>query len=74
MKPKITVPAILALTPVAGLMLVQAIPAQSPPRRIEMTAKRFEFAPGEIALTRTRSAHLLANALYSDAPAMDLWR
>ena len=74
MKPKITVPAILASMLVARLMFVQATPVQSPPRRIEVTAKRFEFTPGEIALTRTRSAHLLANALYSDAPAMDLWR
>jgi hypothetical protein len=73
MKPKITVPAILASMLVAGLMFVQAIPAQSPPRRIEVTAKRFEFTPGEIALTRTRSGHSLANALYSAALAMELW-
>jgi hypothetical protein len=42
MKPKITVPAILASMLVAGLMFVQAAHVQSPPGRIEATAKRFD--------------------------------
>jgi len=41
--------------------------------RITVPAKRFEFTPGEIAFTRTRSAHSLATALNSAAFAMELW-
>ena len=47
MRPKIIGPAILASMLVVWLMFVQAAHSQSSPRRIEVTAKRFEFTPGE---------------------------
>ena len=37
---------------VAGMFPARAVMAQAVPRRIEITAKRFAFAPGEITLKR----------------------
>ena len=48
----------LHITAVAAAMLVAALPAirstqgQSEPKRIEITAKRFSFTPGEITLKK----------------------
>jgi cytochrome c oxidase subunit 2 len=33
-------------------LLIQSAPAQQTPRRIEVTAKRFDFAPGDITLKK----------------------
>jgi cytochrome c oxidase subunit 2 len=50
MKQKLAQSSIFAAILVAGLLLIQNTPGQHPPRRIEVTAKRFEYAPGEITL------------------------
>jgi cytochrome c oxidase subunit II len=52
LKPRIAAPVILASLLVAGLMLVQSTHSQSAPRRIEVTAKRFDFTPSEITLKK----------------------
>lgn len=52
MKLKIALPAALSAGIVAVQLLVYATPAQLAPRRIEVTAKRFEFIPSEITLKK----------------------
>jgi cytochrome c oxidase subunit 2 len=52
MQLKTALSSVVAATLFAGLLLIQAIPAEQPPRRIQVTAKRFEFVPGEIVLKR----------------------
>jgi len=52
MKSKFALPAMIAATLVAVLMLVHTAPAQPGPRRIEVTAKRFGFTPGEITVKK----------------------
>ena len=52
MKWKTVLPSILALMLFAALLLVQATPAEMSPRRIEVTAKKFTFTPGDITLKK----------------------
>jgi cytochrome c oxidase subunit 2 len=52
MKLKTALLSIFAAMSFAVLLLVQTTPAENAPRRIEVTAKRFEFAPAEIALKK----------------------
>ena len=52
MKLKYAVSAALTAMLVAALLFVSATRAEVAPRRIEVTAKRFAFAPGEITLKR----------------------
>jgi cytochrome c oxidase subunit 2 len=52
MKLKSSLPGVFAAVLIALLMLVQFSSAQSAPRRIEVTAKRFEFAPNDITLKK----------------------
>ncbi len=52
MKQKVTLSAIFASMLVAVLMLTYAAHSQAAPRRIEITAKRFDFSPGEITLKK----------------------
>ena len=52
MKLKLVLPVIFAAILIAPLVLVQTALAQPAPRRIEVTAKRFNFTPGEITLKR----------------------
>jgi cytochrome c oxidase subunit 2 len=43
---------IFAAMLVTALLLIHAAPAQNTPRRIQVTAKRFTFTPGDITLKR----------------------
>ncbi len=52
MKLKIALPVALAAGMVVGQLFLCATPAQLAPRRIEVTAKRFEFIPNEITLKK----------------------
>lgn len=52
MKLRITFSIIIAALLAAAPTLVQQGRAQSAPRRIEVTAKRFDFTPGEITLKK----------------------
>ena len=52
MKWKAVLPSVLAAMLFAALLLVQTTPAETTPRRIEVTAKRFTFTPGDIALKK----------------------
>jgi cytochrome c oxidase subunit 2 len=52
MKLTIALPTILAAGMVVAQFVVVATPAQLAPRRIEVTAKRFEFIPNEITLKK----------------------
>jgi cytochrome c oxidase subunit II len=52
MKPKMALPFALIAMLVVALLLIQSAPAQQTPRRIEVTAKRFDFTPGDITLKK----------------------
>lgn len=52
MKRKCSLPGIFAAVLIASLMFVQSTSAQTAPHRIEVTAKRFEFAPSDITLKK----------------------
>ena len=52
MKMRSTLPTVFAAMLLAVQLLACAATAQSAPRRIELTAKRFEFTPGEITLKK----------------------
>jgi cytochrome c oxidase subunit 2 len=52
MKFKRTVFALLAALLVVATTFIQASPTQVVPRRIEVTAKRFDFSPSEITLKK----------------------
>ena len=47
---KTALPSVLAALLLAAPLLIQTAPAENAPRRIEITAKRFNFTPGEITL------------------------
>jgi cytochrome c oxidase subunit 2 len=52
MKLKYALPTILAAIMVVGQLFVFTAPAQLAPRRIEVTARRFEFIPNDITLKK----------------------
>jgi cytochrome c oxidase subunit II len=52
MKWKTVLPPFLAAMLFAVLLLVQTTPAETSPRRIEVTAKKFTFDPGVITLKK----------------------
>ena len=52
MKLKLISFAVLSAMMIAALVMVQSIHSQGSPHRIEVTAKRFEFDPGEITLKK----------------------
>jgi len=52
LKTRIAVPVILASMALAGLSLIQTTRSQPTPHHIEITAKRFNFTPGEITLKK----------------------
>jgi cytochrome c oxidase subunit II len=52
MKLKLGLPGIFAAVFMASLLFIQTAQAQTAPRRIEVTAKRFEFTPGDITLKK----------------------
>jgi cytochrome c oxidase subunit 2 len=52
MKQKLVESTVVVTILVATLLLIHPIPAQSAPRRIEVTAKRFAFTPSEITLKK----------------------
>jgi len=52
MKTKWTLTIVLAAAFIAGLTFVSPVPGQPAPHRIEVTAKRFDFTPGEITLKK----------------------
>jgi cytochrome c oxidase subunit 2 len=59
MQLKIALPKILAAGMVVAQLFVCSTPAQLAPRRIEVTAKRFEFIPNEITLKRSEPVVLV---------------
>jgi cytochrome c oxidase subunit 2 len=66
MKPRIAVTVIFASLLVAGLLLVPSAPSQPAERRIEVTAKRFDFSPGEITLKKGEPVRLVLKS--ADVP------
>ena len=66
MKLQYALPAIFAAFLVAAPLSVQAAPAPSAPRRIEVTAKRFAFLPGEVTLKKGEPVVLVLKA--ADVP------
>lgn len=52
MKWKAVLQSFMAATLFAALLLAQTTPAETSPRRVEVTAKRFTFSPGDITLKR----------------------
>jgi cytochrome c oxidase subunit 2 len=52
MKLKLILPAVLFAMLIAALFTSQLVRAQAAPRRIEVTAKRFDFMPAEITVKK----------------------
>ena len=52
MKLKLLFIALLAWMPIASLFAFQSAHAQAAPRRIEVTAKKFDFTPAEITVKK----------------------
>jgi cytochrome c oxidase subunit 2 len=52
MKLKICLPALFAAILLTAPTLIQSAPVQASPRRIEVSAKRFEYLPGEVTLKK----------------------
>jgi cytochrome c oxidase subunit 2 len=52
MKLKFIFPAVLFAALIVALFSSQLVQAQAAPRRIEVTAKRFDFTPGEITVKK----------------------
>jgi len=63
MKWKFALPAIFAAAILSALFFVHVTRAQQTPRRIEITAKRFEFTPGEITLKKGEPVVLVLKSL-----------
>lgn len=63
MKLKFALPAIFAATIVSALYFVHVTHAQKAPLRIEVTAKRFDFTPGEITLKKGEPVVLVLKSL-----------
>lgn len=66
LKLKITLSIVIAVILAAAPMLVQPSSAQSAPRRIEVTAKKFDFTPGEITLKKGEAVVLVLKS--ADVP------
>jgi cytochrome c oxidase subunit 2 len=52
MKLKTALPSIFAAIMLSALLFIQTAPAENAPRRIEVVAKKFDFAPKEITLKK----------------------
>ena len=52
MKMKFAFPLLFAATLIAAFLTVQPVHSQTAPRRIEVTAKRFDFTPAEITVKK----------------------
>jgi len=63
MKLKFALPAIFTALMVFALFFIDATHAQQAPRRIEVTAKRFDFAPGEITLKKGEPVVLVLKSM-----------
>jgi cytochrome c oxidase subunit 2 len=63
LKFRITLSIIIAALLAAAPTLVQQSSAQSAPRHIEVTAKRFDFTPGEITLKKGEAVVLTLKSL-----------
>ena len=59
MKLPFAFPAIIPAIFVATLLAIQGTPSQRPPRRIEVSAKRFEFTPAQVTLKKGESVVLV---------------
>jgi len=60
---KRALPTVFATMLVAAHLFVHEIPDQRTPRRIEVTARRFEFAPSEITLIKGEPVVLVLKSL-----------
>jgi cytochrome c oxidase subunit 2 len=63
MKLKASAPSFFAAILLASLTLIQATPAEPPPHQVQVTAKRFEFAPAEIVLKKGEPVVLTLKSL-----------
>jgi len=63
MKWKAALPSILAAMLVSALLLIETAPAELAPRRIEVTAKRFDFTPGDITLKKGQPVVLVLKSM-----------
>jgi cytochrome c oxidase subunit II len=63
MKMKFALPAVLAAIMVVAQLFVFATPAPRAPRRIEVTAKRYEFSPSDITLKKDEPVVLVLKSL-----------
>ena len=63
MKWKTALPSILAAMLASALLLIQTAPAQLTPRRIEVTAKRFDFTPGDITVKKGEPVVLVLKSI-----------
>lgn len=63
MKMKSVLPAVILATLFAWQLLTPAASAKGPPHRIEVTAQRFEFTPGEITLHKGEPVVLVLRSL-----------
>jgi len=52
MKMKFALPTLFVAMLIAALLTVPSVHSQTAPRRIEVTAKRFDFAPAEITVKK----------------------
>jgi cytochrome c oxidase subunit 2 len=63
MKLKFTIPAVFIAATLSAFFPVRNLHAQPAPRRIEVTAKRFDFTPGEITLKKGEPVVLVLKSL-----------
>src|SRR5580658_6186280 len=63
MKLKSALPTVLLVIFAAGQLLAPVTPAEIAPRRIEVTAKRFEFIPAEITLKKGEAVVFVLRSL-----------
>lgn len=63
MRMKSTLPAIFVAMLIASQWFVMTASTETTPRRIEVTAKRFDFTPGEIALHKGEPVVLVLKSL-----------
>jgi len=63
MKLKFVLPLIFPAMFLVALISVQSTQGQPAPRRIEVTAKRFDFAPGEITLKKGEPVVLVLKSI-----------
>ena len=74
---KSTLPTVLLVMLAATQLFVPVTPAEDAPKRIEVTAKRFQFSPAEITLKKGEPVVLVLNSVDTthglDLRELGLW-